>query len=144
TPGCITALISAEELYEVDLHLTPIEGEQLEALSQVCNTRIDSLLALLEGNTNPDVLQQLCHPDHGLLPTPQDWRMCCTCPDWAEPCPHAAAAIYAAGCLIDETPELLFTLRGIEPAALLANPGTAVELDAARLADIFDIDISLN
>lgn len=144
SPGCITALISAEELYEVDLHLTPIEGEQLEALSQVCNTRIDSLLALLEGNTNPDVLQQLCHPDHGLLPTPQDWRMCCTCPDWAEPCPHAAAAIYAAGCLIDETPELLFTLRGIEPAALLANPGTAVELDAARLADIFDIDISLN
>lgn len=144
TPGCITALISAEELYEVDLHLSPIEGEQLEALSQVCNTRIDSLLALLEGNTNPDVLQQLCHPDHGLLPTPQDWRMCCTCPDWAEPCPHAAAAIYAAGCLIDETPELLFTLRGIEPAALLANPGTTVELDAARLADIFDIDISLN
>ena len=141
TPGCITALISAEELYEVELHINPLEGEQLETLSQVCSTRIDSLLALLEGNISPDVLQQLCHPDHGLLPTPQDWHMRCTCPDWAEPCPHAAAAIYAAGCMIDESPGLLFTLRGIEASALLQKPAASVPLDTEKLADIFGIDI---
>ena len=140
TPGCITALISAEKLYEVDLHISPIEGERLETLSQACYNHIDSLLALLEGNTNPDVLQQLCHPDHGLLPTPQDWRMRCTCPDWAEPCPHAAAAIYAAGCLIDTAPHLLFTLRGIEPASLLHHSDTT-EIDTNRLSCLFGIDI---
>lgn len=140
TPGCITALISAEELYEVDLHISPIEGERLETLSQACNNHINSLLALLEGNTNPDVLQQLCHPDHGLLPTPQDWHMRCTCPDWAEPCPHAAAAIYAAGCLIDTDPHLLFTLRGIEPASLLHHSDTT-EIDTKRLSCLFGIDI---
>ena len=140
TPGCITALISAEELYEVDLLISPLKGEQLEALSQACNNHINSLLALLEGNTNPDVLQQLCHPDHGLLPTPQDWHMRCTCPDWAEPCPHAAAAIYAAGCLIDTNPQFLFTLRGIEPATLLRHPDTT-EIDTVRLSSLFGIDI---
>lgn len=140
TPGCITALISAEKLYEVDLHINPLEREQLETLSQVCSNHINSLLALLEGNTNPDVLQQLCHPDHGLLPTPQDWRMRCTCPDWAEPCPHAAAAIYAVGCLIDTDPHLLFTLRGIEPASLLHHSDTT-EIDTKRLSCLFGIDI---
>ena len=74
-------------------------------------------------------------PGHGLLPPLQNW---------AYPISRGAAGIYAARCLIDETPELLFPLRGTEPAALLANHGTAVELDAARLADISDIYISLN
>ena len=140
TPGCITALISAEELYEVDLHISPIEGERLETLRQACYNDINSLLALLKGNTNPDVLQQLCHPDHGLLPTPQDWHMRCTCPDWAEPCPHAAAAIYAAGCLIDENPELLFTLRSMDATLLLQKHAAPAPLNTKILADIFGID----
>lgn len=141
TPGCITALVSAEELYEVELLISPLEEEQLNALSQACSNHINSLLALLKGDTTPDVLQQLCHPDHGLLPTPQDWRMRCTCPDWAEPCPHAAAAIYAAGCLIDENPELLFTLRSMDAAVLLQKPTAPAPLDTKKLADIFGIDI---
>jgi uncharacterized Zn finger protein len=66
--------------------------------------------------------------------------MRCTCPDWAEPCPHAAAAIYAAGCLIDTDPQLLFTLRRIEPASLLHHSDTT-EIDTNRLSSLFGIDI---
>ena len=137
----ISARVSATELYTVDLHLNPLDEEQVEYLAAACGNHLDSLLSLLEGRVDSAVLQQLCHPDTGLLPTPHDWRMHCTCPDWAEPCPHAAAAIYAAGCLIDTDPQLLFTLRGIEAAALLRNPGPAPELDTARLSSLFGIDI---
>ena len=144
TRGCITALVSADEVYEVELHISPLEGEPLEALSLRCGNHINSLLALLEGKVDSDVLEQLCHPEEGLLPTPQDWRMRCTCPDWAEPCPHAAAAIYAAGCLIDADPKLLFTLRSIDPGALLAPPAQPAELDTEKLAAMFGIDIDLN
>ena len=143
TRGCITALVSADELYEVELHISPLEGEQLEALSRSCGNHINSLLSLLEGKVDAGVLEQLCHPEDGLLPTPQDWRMRCSCPDWAEPCPHAAAAIYAAGCLIDADPGLLFTLRGIEPASLLASPEQTVELDSDQLSTLFGIDLDL-
>ena len=144
TPGCITALVSADELYEVELHISPLEGEQLEALSHNCGNHINSLLSLLEGKVDDDVLEQLCHPEVGILPTPQDWKMRCTCPDWAEPCPHAAAAIYAAGCLIDADPKLLFTLRSIEPETLLAPPAQSAGLDTDKLSSLFGIDIDMN
>ena len=144
TRGCITALVSADELYEVELHISPLEGEQLEALSLSCGNHINSLLALLEGKVDSDVLAQLCHPENGLLPNPEDWHMSCSCPDWAEPCPHAAAAIYAAGCLIDADPKLLFTLRSIEPETLLTEPVQPVELDTEKLSSLFGIDIDLN
>lgn len=139
----ITALVSAEELFEIELSLAPLSDEQLENLSRSCSGHIDSLLSLLEGKVDSAVLEQLCHPETGLLPTPADWQMRCSCPDWAEPCPHAAAAIYAAGCLIDADPTLLFTLRGIEPEHLLRQPENTVELDSAGLSAMFGIDLDM-
>lgn len=139
----IAALVSAEELFEIELSLAPLSDEQLENLSRSCSGHIDSLLSLLEGKVDSAVLEQLCHPETGLLPTPADWQMRCSCPDWAEPCPHAAAAIYAAGCLIDADPTLLFTLRGIEPEHLLRQPENTVELDSAGLSAMFGIDLDM-
>lgn len=145
-PGLITALVSAEELYEVSLRIRPMEDEEVDALRSVCSGRIDSLVSLLEGKVNAAVLEHLCAEEGGLLPEPTDWRMSCSCPDWAEPCAHAAAAVYAAGCLIDAEPQLLFTLRSVAPAALMTAP-TALpeaEFDASALSAAFGIDIDLN
>ena len=142
-PGSISALVSAEEVFEVELKLESLDEERLERLAATCSGHIDSLLSLMQGKVDEAVLQQLCHPENGLLPTPEEWHMHCTCPDWAEPCPHAAAAIYAAGCLIDEKPELLFTLRGIQPEALLSAPAPANEIDADKLSAMFGIDLDL-
>ena len=143
-PGEIAALISAEEVYEVQLKLAPLDEERLAALAAACSGHIDSLLSLMQGKVDKAVLQQLCHPEKGLLPTPENWKMSCTCPDWAEPCPHAAAAIYAAGCLIDKTPELLFTLRTIQPENLLSAPAPTHELDTDKLSALFGIDLELS
>lgn len=142
-PGRIFALVSAEEVYEVELKLKPLDDERLQTLSAACSTHIDSLLSLLNGKINAAVLEQLCHPENGLLPTPEDWSMSCTCPDWAEPCPHAAAAIYAAGCLVDEDPTLLFSLRGINPEELLATAPQPEELNSDQLSNIFGIDLDM-
>ena len=144
SPGRISALVSAEAVYEVELQLAPLEGEALESLSRNCGNHIDSLLSLLEGKVDTAVLEQLCHPETGILPTPEDWSMSCTCPDWAEPCPHAAAAIYAAGCLIDTDPKLLFTLRQIQPESLLQAPQRGIEINAQQLASTFGIELDLD
>lgn len=145
TPGLITAMVSAEEIYEVELRIEPLCEEQLEALRESCCGRIDSLVALLEGKVDAAVLELLCAEEGGLLPEPADWHMQCSCPEWVEPCPHAAAAIYAAGCLIDEDPMLLFTLRCVAPEQLLDNPTPppVEDYDVEALGAAFGIDIDL-
>ncbi len=57
--------------------------------------------------------------DVRLLPRPADLRPDCTCPDWAEPCKHAAAVCYVAGQELDRNPFALFLLRGIERERLI-------------------------
>ncbi len=42
----------------------------------------------------------------------QDLRMACSCPDWAVPCKHVAAVLYALAVEFDLNPFLLFELRG--------------------------------
>lgn len=144
-PCSIRALVSAQELYEVALTLEPLDEEKRLALRTACAGNVGSLVALLEGQANDDLLHTLCDPENGLLPAPEDWHMSCTCPDWAEPCPHAAAAIYAAGVLIDRDPSLLFVLRALDPSALIAPPAVDTDafLDPADLGQTFGIDIEL-
>lgn len=36
-------------------------------------------------------------------------------------CKHAAAALYAFGVMLDDQPELLFTLRGIDASVLIPD-----------------------
>lgn len=141
--GCIEALVSAQEIYEVTLRVRPLDGDALDALRAVCQGKVASHIALLEGRLDEALLECLCDPEQGLLPTPSDWRMRCSCPEWAEPCPHAAAAIYAAGVLIDADPALLFTLRSFVPQDLVqAVPGTgSLKQDAEKLSALFGIDL---
>ena len=145
-PGLIAALVSADELYEVTLRIEPLDDEKLESLRNTCCGRIDSLVSLLEGKVDHAVLEILCAPEDGLLPEPADWHMNCSCPDWAEPCSHAAAAIYAAGVLIDADPMLLFRLRSVDPAALMAAPSipeAEAVFDASALSSAFGIELDV-
>lgn len=146
-PGLISAKVSAEELYEVSLRISPLEDEKLEALREACSGKIDSLVSLLEGKVDAAVLGVLCAPEGGLLPEPSDWRMSCSCPEWSEPCAHAAAAVYAAGTLIDSDPMLLFTLRSLSPDSLYSLSAPSVsetQFDATSLSSAFGIDIDLD
>ena len=55
-----------------------------------------------------------------------------------------AAALYAVSVRLDDAPELMFTLRGVEPQELFsAAPelDALPELDEETLSDTFGIDI---
>src|SRR5665213_3585096 len=56
-------------------------------------------------------------------PAPSEIRLSCSCPDWADMCKHVAAALYGVGARLDEKPELLFVLRGVDEKELLASAG---------------------
>jgi hypothetical protein len=55
-----------------------------------------------------------------LLPGPGELRPRCSCPDWADPCKHAAAVAYLVADVLDDDPFALFLLRGRERDDLLA------------------------
>ncbi len=144
-PGLIRARVSTQRVEEVELHLAPLDEARQAELVQHCQGRIESLLSLMEGRVDAAVLERLCDPEHGLLPQAGDWRMSCSCADWAEPCAHAAAAIYAVGVLVDADPALLFTLRAFEPASLLqpVEQARAGDFAAEELGKLFGIELDV-
>lgn len=57
-------------------------------------------------------------PGGKLGPGSYDVTISCSCPDWKNPCKHAAAVLAVAGEAIAADPALLLALRGIEIGAL--------------------------
>ena len=56
--------------------------------------------------------------------------MDCSCPEWAVPCKHLAAAIYLLSREIDGNPFLVFSLRGVDLTAALKAHGIHLDDDA--------------
>jgi uncharacterized Zn finger protein len=74
----------------------------------------------------------------------------CSCPDWADMCKHVAAVMYGVGWRFDSNPDLVFLLRGVNPADLIVPPEAMTfgsssanpdELGADQLAGIFGVDL---
>jgi uncharacterized Zn finger protein len=65
-------------------------------------------------------------------------RTDCSCPDWSNPCKHIAAVYYLLGEEFDRDPFLIFRLRGLDTAALLAGigAGDVEEPDASPAPDV--------
>jgi uncharacterized Zn finger protein len=82
------------------------------------------------------VLQQAQRLGIKVFPTRwSDLHMQCSCPDWAVPCKHLAAAIYLLSQEIDGDPFLVFSLCGLDLPALLRQRGVHIGADLIRRGD---------
>ena len=70
-------------------------------------------------------MDRVCRQGDGLFPAPKEIKLSCSCPDWAGMCKHVAAVLYGVGARLDQAPELLFVLRGVDEGELLAHAGNA-------------------
>ena len=68
--------------------------------------------ALLDGELAPEIVGDLAGAGLDLLPGPGEISTRCSCPDWANPCKHAAAVCYLIAELLDRDPFTVFQLRG--------------------------------
>ena len=156
-PGQVHARVMGSELYRVDVRVAKVAEQPWRALCAECAGSIDSMVELLQGKFSTAVMQRLCRPGDGLLPAPKEIKFECSCPDWASMCKHVAAVLYGIGARLDERPELLFALRGVDGQDLLtlavAEPDPPVKtrttgssrgsrvLDEAALGDVFGIEM---
>ncbi|MEW5851978.1 MAG: hypothetical protein AB2A00_24535 [Myxococcota bacterium] len=149
-PGVVHALVSGTELYTIKIDIKALTPRRWNAVVEACSGRIDSVVELLKGRLADGVLSILANPKEGLFPRPAEMSFSCSCPDWAEMCKHVAATLYGVGARLDESPDLLFTLRKVDPTDLVAR-GTTVStkakgaklLDTSSLGDVFGIELDV-
>ena len=151
--GEVKAQVAGSSLYTTVVRVAAVPPGQWREISAECAGSIDSVVELLRGKLSQAVMGRICKPGTGLFPAPKEISFDCSCPDWASMCKHVAAVLYGVGVRLDEQPELLFRLRNVDAADLVAQasagltprqkrPAPARVLDDAELADVFGIDIA--
>ena len=135
--------------YETAVGIASLTNDAFSTLLGECSARADSLEALAAGDF-PEPLKQRLVGEGGLFPSPAQIGFTCSCPDSAFLCKHIAATIMAVAPQLDETPLLLFELRGVDTAEvvkrtveekldlMLAN----ADAPSDRIMDLADDDLT--
>ena len=118
--GEVHAKVGGHGLYTVKVTVKTLPRKKWTLLRQRCLGRIDSLLELLSGRLSDSVMRVVTDRREGMFPLHGEIRLACSCPDWAVMCKHVAAVLYGVGARLDEKPELLFLLRGVDHEELIA------------------------
>ncbi len=151
--GEVKAQVAGSRLYKTVVKVAAVPQTRWREISADCAGSIDSVVELLRGKLSQAVMARICTAGTGLFPTPKEISFDCSCPDWASMCKHVAAVLYGVGVRLDEQPELLFRLRNVDAADLVAQAGAGLTprqkrpaagkvLDDAQLADVFGIEIA--
>ena len=151
--GRITAKVSGSTLYNIDISIKPLARDKWRHVKESCAGQIGSLLELLQGRLSDHVMGIVTDKDRGLFPLPGEIDLNCSCPDWADMCKHVAAVLYGIGARLDEKPELLFLLRGVDHAELVGRDAARAVVSKAKktgrrtlaeseLSEVFGIDVA--
>jgi len=100
--------------YKVNLIVPPFFDEQVELLMTKIIEQPALISKLLNRELDPAILT--IAEEVGLKVFPRQWtdfKMQCSCPDWAVPCKHLAAVIYMVSREIDNNPFLVFEIHKV-------------------------------
>jgi uncharacterized Zn finger protein len=129
TAGEVTAQVTGSRPtpYRVTIALEKLSDEAWSTAVAAMAKEARFAASLLAGEMPNEIDLAFRAADTSLFPAREvDLRTACTCPDWANPCKHVAAAHYVLGEALDRDPFLLFELRG------RTKPRVLAELSAAR------------
>lgn len=152
--GQVKAMVSGSEIYNVKIAIKTLSRQKWADVRKRCAGQVGSLLELLQGRLSTSVMSVVTDRNQGLFPLPRDISLNCDCPDWAVMCKHVAAVLYGVGARLDDQPEMLFLLRGVDHEELISTEAGAVTAATAGtkdgrrriadddLADVFGIDLS--
>lgn len=140
--GSIEAIVSGSELYDISIAIEPLPAAKWAQVREQCTGHIGSMLELLQGKFSRQVMEIVTHRDHGLFPSPGEIEMRCSCPDWAGLCKHLAAVLYGVGARLDQQPELLFELRGVDHQELITADLDLTDAGSGRRRRVADDDLA--
>jgi uncharacterized Zn finger protein len=130
-PGEVRAAVQGRRVrpYQVRVRVRVLDAAEWDRVLDAIATQIGHAAALLDGELLPEVADDVRGAGTDLLPGPGELQPRCSCPDWADPCKHAAAVCYLVAGALDADPFSLLLLRGRRReevlAALRARRGSA-------------------
>ena len=152
--GRVRALVSGTDIYKVDIEIKALTKKKWIEIKDQCAGQIDSLVELLQGSISKGVMEIVTRKGEGLFPSPREITLNCSCPDWATMCKHVAATLYGVGARLDHSPDLLFTLRGLDPTEMVeaaidhqkasGKTRKGRVLDTDELSSVFGVDIAMD
>ncbi len=126
--------------YKVDIILPPFFDPELIQFIKALSKKPTIISKLLNRELDPEVLN--IAEQTGLKVFPKQWtdfKMQCSCPDWAVPCKHLAAVIYKISAEIDNNPFLVFELHRVKLIDELAKIGITVNTGMAEIPTLIEL-----
>ncbi len=151
---------SGTSVYNAIININSLNKKQWKEIKESVTGNISSLNELLAGKFPKEMQEILTEKGEGLFPMPKEFHPKCDCPDSSRFCKHLAAVIYGIGSRLDSDPNLLFTLRGVNPKELVSEivveqkdnliakaksvkSKRIMNMKDNKLSKLFDIDFSL-
>ena len=131
-PGSVHADVqgSRPKPYRIRIGVKQLAAKETQRLAAALAESPYFLAKLVNREMPTDIETLFDSADVALFPSrASELNTDCSCPDWSNPCKHIAAVYYLLGEEFDRDPFLIFRLRGIDTATLLAGLG-AVEEEA--------------
>lgn len=114
--------------YDVTIIIPPFFEPEVKKLIKTIADKPVIISKLLNRELDPELLD--IAEKQGLKVFPRQWtdfKMQCSCPDWAVPCKHLAAVIYKLSAEIDNNPFLVFQLHCVDLPAELRKENIHIE-----------------
>lgn len=153
TKGQIVAKVSGSDMYDIEISIKPLDDRKWTAVKECCAGQIGSMLELLQGKLSDQVMGVVTDTNTGLFPSPEEIKLDCSCPDYATMCKHVAAVMYGIGARLDQQPELLFVLRGVNHTELVSTDAAKAVIGKGKktarrtlaetdISEVFGIDVT--
>ncbi len=122
-PGEVLADVQGSRTtpYRVRVRVRQFDASEWDRLLDALASEIGHAAALLDGELPAPVADDVRSVGLDLLPGPGELQPRCSCPDWADPCKHAAAVCYLVADALDADPFGVLLLRGRGREEVLAG-----------------------
>ncbi len=99
--------------YRVEIEFQEIDERTWNNIIDAMKKKPEFTSLLLAGELSPEIEELFEKSGSKLFPAkPDDIKMNCSCPDYANPCKHIAAVFYVMADAFDSDPFILLQLRG--------------------------------
>jgi len=116
----VEATIIGSQMYRVTIIFPQYSSEEKKTILEWLKSQPVWMSHLFSGELAEEFVDTVREKSSvDIIPDYERMTVRCTCPDYSDPCKHAAAAYYYLGECIDKDPFLLFSLRGFAKEELL-------------------------
>jgi uncharacterized Zn finger protein len=136
--------------YRTSINLKQLSEQQWQQALDALSEQAIYVAKLLAGEMPADIEDIFQNIGLSLFPrNPRDIDFVCSCPDWGDPCKHAAAVYYLLAEQLDDDPFILFHIRGRKRDAILkalrqydieSTPTQSHESYALDVANFWDVE----